>query len=155
MAGVMTEANITAAPPAVGSYFAVNDILHTQPMNPLVPGSGTGADTNMRNYGMSIAAISQYAATLGMPSSSGIITAMMNDASDGTMNGMMGSTTISMSGMGGMMGGGMMSFTAGTSDLATAMTTFIMNTSVNKSGLTTTDMQTLITKLNGSNGTIQ
>ena len=155
MAGGMTETNITAANTAVGTYFMVNDILHTQPMNPLVSGSGIGADTNMRNYGMTIAAMSQEAATLGMPFSSGMITAMMDDASDGTMNGMMGSTTISMSGMGGMMGGGMMSSTAGTSDLATAMTTFINNTAVNKSGLATTDMQTLITKLNGSNGTIQ
>lgn len=154
MAGGMTETNITAANTAVGSYFAVNDILHTQPMNPLVSGSGIGADTDMRNYGMTIAAMSQEAATLGMPFSSGMITAMMDDASDGTMNGMMGSTAISMSGMGGMMGGGMMSLTAGTSDLATAMTTFINNTAVNKSGLTTTDMQTLITKLNGSSGAI-
>jgi hypothetical protein len=118
-------------------------------------GTATGVTSDMKNYGMIIAAMSQEAATLGMTLSSGIITAMMDDASDGTMNGMMGSTTISMSGMGGMMGGGMMSSTAGTSDLATAMTTFIMNTSINKSGLTTTDMQTLITKLNGSNGTIQ
>lgn len=155
MAGGMTEANITAANTAVGTYFTVNDILHTQPMNPLVPGSGTGADANMRNYGMSVAAMSQYAATLGMPFSSGMITAMMDDASDGTMNGMMGSTPISMSGMGGMMGGGMMSSTAGTSGLATAMTTFITNTSVNKSGLTTTDMQTLINQLNTSTGQLQ
>ncbi len=82
--------------------------------------------------------------------------AMMKDTSDGTMDGMMGGTPISMNGMGGgsMMMGNMQS-TAGTSGLATAMTTFIMNTSVNMFGLTTTDMQTLITKLNGSSGIIQ
>ena len=161
MIGGMTEANITAANTAVGTYFSVNDILHTVPINPLVQNSGTatGVDQNMKNYGMAIAAMSQYANALGMPFSSGIITAMMDDASDGIMDGMMGSTPISMNGMGGMMGGGMMGgnmqSTAGTSSLATAMTTFINNGSVNKSGLTTTDMNALIMKLNRSNGTIQ
>jgi len=161
MAGSMTAANISAANTAVGTYFSVNDILHTVPINPLVQNSGTatGVDQNMKNYGMAIAAMSQYANALGMPFSSGIITAMMDDASDGIMDGMMGSTPISMNGMGGMMGGGMMGgnmqSTAGTSSLATAMTTFINNGSVNKSGLTTTDMNALIMKLNGSNGTIQ
>jgi len=125
-------------------------------MNPLLPGSGTGATADMRNYGMAIAAMSQYADTLGMPFSSGMITAMMDDATDGVMNGMMGSTPISMNGMGGggMMMGNMQS-TAGTSGLSTAMTTFINNATVNQSGLTTTDMNALIQKLTTSNGTIQ
>jgi hypothetical protein len=156
MAGGMTEANIIAANTAVGTYFMVNDILHTSPMNPLVPGSGTGATSNMKNYGMAIAAMSQYAGTLGMPFSSGMITAMMDDATDGVMNGMMGSTPISMNGMGGggMMMGNMQS-TAGTSGLATAMTTFINNASVNKSGVSETDMNALITQLNTSTGQLQ
>ena len=156
MVGGMTATNITAANTAVGNYFTVSDILLTQPMDPAVNGSGTGATTDMRNYGMTIAAISQEASTLGMPISSGMVTAMMKDASDGKMDGMMGGTSISMNGMGGggMMMGNMQS-TTGTSGLATAMTTFINNTAVNKSGLITTDMSTLITKLNGSNGTIQ
>lgn len=55
--------------------------------------------------------------TLGMTTSSGMVTAMMDDATDGVMNGMMGSTAISMDGMGGMMGGTMMQGTAGTSSL--------------------------------------
>src|SRR5512143_4000936 len=37
MAGGMTEANIAAANTQIGNYFMVSDILHTQPMNPLVP----------------------------------------------------------------------------------------------------------------------
>jgi hypothetical protein len=157
MAGGMSDTNITAANTAVGTYFMVNDILHTPPINPLVQNSGiaAGVDQNMKNYGMAIAAMSQYAANLGMPSSSGMVTAMMNDASDGVMDGMMGGTPVSMSGMGGMMGGGNMLSTAGTSSMATAMTTFINNTSVNKSGLTTTDMNALIMKLSVSTGTIQ
>jgi hypothetical protein len=103
---------------------------------------------------MAIAAMSQYANTIGMPFSSGIITAMMDDASDGIMDGKMGSTPISMNGMGGMMSGGMMSSTAGTSDLANAMNAFIVSAQ-NKSGLTSTDMNALYTQLNASTGQLQ
>jgi hypothetical protein len=152
----MTEANITAANTAVGTYFMVNDVLHTQPINPLMQNSGiaAGVDQYMKNYGMAIAAMSQYANTIGMPFSSGIITAMMDDASDGIMDGKMGSTPISMNGMGGMMSGGMMSSTAGTSDLANAMNAFIVSAQ-NKSGLTSTDMNALYTQLNASTGQLQ
>ncbi len=154
MTGGMTEANITAANTAVGTYFMVNDILHTQPINPLVQNSGTtaGVDQNMRNYGIAIAAMSQYANTIGMPFSSGIITAMMNDASDGVMDGKMGSTSITMGG--GMMGGTMMQSTAGTSGLATSMNTFITSAQ-NKSGLDTAAMNALYNQLNTSTGQLQ
>ena len=158
MTGGMTDANITAANTAVGNYFMVSDILHTQPMNAAISGSGGTATTDMRNYGIAIAAMSQYAQTIGMTDPAALITAMMNDASDGIMNGMMGSTQITMGGMmgGGMMGGGgtMMQSTAGTSGLATAMTTF-MGSAANQSGLSAATMQTLIDKLAASNGTIQ
>ena len=151
MTGGMTDANIATAQTAVGTYFSVTDILHTVPMNPMVTGSGGAATQNQKNYGMSIAAMSQYAKTTGMTtSSSGMVTAMMNDASDGVMDGMMGGTAISMAGMGGMMGG-MMSTTAGTTGLSTAMGTFVGST-MNKSGVTMADMQALMTQLAGSNG---
>lgn len=156
MAGGMMSANITAANTAAGDYFMVSDILHTQPIDPLVTGSGTGATQDMMNYGITLAAMSQYAESIGMTNSSGIITIMMNDASDGIMNGRMGGTSITIAGMGGgMMGGGntMMSSTAGTSGLATAMKTF-MGSTMNKSGLTATDVQSLISQLKASNGTI-
>lgn len=154
MSGGMTAANIAAANTAMGNYFSVSDILYTHPMNPLTSGSGTGATQDMRNYGMVLAAMSQYANTIGMPFSSGIITAMMNDASDGVMNGRMGNTQIMMGGMGGMMGNSPFSTTAGTSGLATAMTAF-MGSAMNKSGLTIADMQTLMNKMNTSGGQIQ
>jgi hypothetical protein len=95
----------------------------------------------MKNYGIAIAAMSQYAQTNSMTDPAALITAMMNDASDGIMNGMMGG------------GGTMMQSTAGTSGLATAMTVF-MGSTANKSGLSATDMQTLINTLAASNGTI-
>lgn len=152
MSGGMTSANITVANTTVGIYFMVNDILHTRPMDPLAQGSGTGADQNMKNYGMSIAAMSQYAKNLGMQFSSGMVTAMMNDASDGHMNGMMGSSPIMMGG--GMMGGTMMSSNAGTTEMANAMTQFTLS-AMNKSGITLQDMLILINKLMVSDGTIQ
>jgi hypothetical protein len=85
-----------------------------------------------------------------------MVTAMMKDASDGTMNGTMGSTSISMGGMGGgMMGGGtMMQSNAGTTGLATAMTAFV-GSSRNTSGATLTDMQTLVNRLATSTGAIR
>ncbi len=153
MAGGMTAANIATANGAVSSYFSVSDILHTVPMNPLTPGSGAGATQDAKNYGMCLAAMSQYAKSIGMTtSSSGIVTAMMKDASDGVMNGMMGSTAISMAGMGGMMGGSM-SPTSGTSGLATAMSQFIGST-MNKSGVSMSDMQPLVDRLSSSGGAL-
>jgi hypothetical protein len=155
MTGGMTPANVTTANNAVGSYFSVSDILHTVPMNPMVVASGSSATQDQKNYGMSIAAMSQYAKTVGMTtSSSGMVTAMMDDASDGVMNGMMASTSISMAGMGGMMGGTMMQSTAGTTGLATAMTAFV-GSPMNASGVPIADMQPLVNKLSASNGTIQ
>lgn len=152
--GGMTAANVTAANAAVGSYFSAGDILHTAPMDPLVTGSGATATQEQKDYGMTLAAMSEYAHELGMPDSSGMVTAMTEDASDGTMNGMMGSTAVSMGGMGGMMGGTTMSSTAGTSGLANAMTAFI-GSNMNRSGVTASEMQALVTKLAGSSGAIQ
>jgi hypothetical protein len=153
MAGGMTGTNITAANTSVGTYFMVNDILHTQPMNPLVSGASVTATQDMKNYGMAIAAMSQSAKDMGMTSSSSMVTAMMNDASDGVMNGLMGTTPVMMGGM--MAGSSMMTTTAGTTGLATEMATFITST-LNKSGVTAANMQTLMNQLNASvSGTVQ
>jgi hypothetical protein len=150
MAGGMVDANITAANAAVGNYFMVGDILHTQPMNPAVTGSGSAASQDERDCGVAIAAMSQYAKDLGMTASSAFVTAMMSDASDGMMDGRSGSGQFSMGG--GMMGsGGMMQSTTGTTGLATAMTNFMTST-MNRSGLTSTDMNALIQRLAGSSG---
>jgi hypothetical protein len=157
MAGGMTSANAAAANAGVGSYFMVGDILMTRPMDPSMAGSGTGATQDMKDYGMVIAAMSQYAKTMGMTgSSSGMVTAMVKDASDGVMNGMMGSTAITMTGMpGGMMGGGgtMMSSSAGTAGLAAAMTSFA-GSGMNVSGVPLAGMQPLVDKLSTSTGMI-
>lgn len=153
MQGGMTGANIVAANAAMGAYFGVGDILHVPPMNPLVAGSGAGASQDARNYGMTLAAMSQYARSAGMSTSSAVVTAMMDDASDGTMDGAAAGMKIQM-GMGGMMGGSsMMPAGAGSSGLASAMTSY-MNSSANKSGLTATDMGALIQRLSTASGRI-
>lgn len=115
MAGGMTDANITAANAALGNYFSVSDILRVAPMNPLIAGSGANASADSRNYGMTLAAISQYARSLEMANTSALATSMMSDASDGIMDGRRGSAPISMQ-MGGMMGSATMARTAGTAD---------------------------------------
>ncbi len=145
MPGGMTAANISAASTAIGSHFMVSDILHTQPMNPLVQGSAQNATQDQQNYGMALAAISQYAKNVGMASSSGMVTSMMKDASDGILDGMTGTTPIVMGGTMGT-GGSMMQTTAGTTGMATAMQQF-MESMMNKSGLGISDMQTLMSNI--------
>jgi hypothetical protein len=150
MAGGMTDANINSANTGVGSFFhMVGDLLHTMPMDPRVAGSGAAATPDQQDCGVAIAAMSQYAQGISMPMSSGFVTAMMSDASDGMMDGKAGSTQIMMGG--GMMGGTMMDAKAGTAGLATAMTSFL-GSNMNLSGLTATSMNALIQKLAASNG---
>ena len=99
---------------------------------------------------MTLAAMSQYAKGLNMTSSSSMVTAMMDDAADGVMDGKKGGSQISMS-MGGMMGSGVMAPAAGTSGLGAAMSTF-MNSAANASGMTAADMAALVQKLTHSDG---
>lgn len=152
MAGGMTASNISMANAHIGAAYlgAGVDIVMTHPIDPTVAGSANGASIDSKNYGMLMAALSQEAHDLGMAtSSSAMITAMMDDASDGVMDGRMNGTAISMSGMGGMMGGGSMMSTAGTSQLATSMATFVNNLAMNRSGVTSVaEMQATMDRLN-------
>ena len=140
MTGGMTAANAMLANSHIGAAYVGPgaDIVMMHPIDPTVAGSANGASIEAKNYGMILAAMSQSAHDLGMTtSSSAMVTAMLNDASDGIMNGRMNGTAINMNGMGGMMGGGSMMTTAGTSQLATSMATFINNMTMNRSGVTT------------------
>lgn len=151
MAGGMNPANIAAANSALGNYFMVSDILHVHPMNPLMPGSGAGAGADSRNYGMTLAAMSQYAKSVNMPVSSAMVGLMMTDASDGVMDGMQAAGRISMPM--GTMGSGTMTATAGTAGMSTAMAAF-MASAANVSGLTAADMAALMQRLAGSSGVL-
>jgi hypothetical protein len=152
MAGGMTTTNIDTANSHIGEHYVGPgaDIVMTHPIDPTVMGSANGASVEAKNYGMMLAAMSQQAHGLGMTtSSSAMVTAMLDDASDGIMDGTMGGTAINMSGMGGMMGGGQMNMmaTAGTTQLATAMATFISG-SMNQSGvISVTEMRSLMDQM--------
>ena len=148
MAGGMNAANMASANASVGAYFMVGDILHVRPMNPLVAGSGAAGDADMRNYGMAIAAVSQLGANLGMPFASGIVSAMMDDASDGCFDGMMTGSPVMM--RGGMAAGVPLPSFAGASGMSNAMADFVRSPQ-NRSGLTIQDMQPLINRLMASN----
>jgi hypothetical protein len=151
MAGGMTMANATMANSRIGAaYVGPNaDIVMMHPIDPTVAGSANGASLESKNYGMMLAAMSQAAHDLGMTtSSSSMVTVMLDDASDGIMDGRMGGTAINMNGMGGMMGGGSMMSTVGTSQLATSMATFIGNMTMNRSGVTSVaEMQSLMSQM--------
>lgn len=151
MPGGMTAANIDAANAAVGAYFMVGDIVHTPVMNPLVAGSGANATPAMANYGAMLAAMSQYAKGVGMPSAD-FVGAMMQDAADGVLDGKAGTTAISMGG--GMMGAGMMQASAGAAGLAGAMADF-MNSGANRSGVTSASMQQLMQQMSASGGRLR
>jgi len=158
ISGGMTDAHITSANAAVGDYFMVGNLLMTQPIDMTAAGSGMagGVTQDQMNYGAAIAAMSEYAHSLGMSTSSAFVTAMMQDATDGMMDGKMGGSQIQMGGMmggGGMGGGNMMQSTAGTSGLATAMTNF-MDSAMDHSGLTSADVNALIQHLASSNGAL-
>ncbi|MBK7902282.1 MAG: hypothetical protein IPJ97_04465 [Proteobacteria bacterium] len=101
MSGGMVDANITAANTAVGNYFILSNLLTNQPIDMTMTGSGTagGVTQEQMNYGAAIAAMSLSAKLLGMTATSAaFVASMMNDATDGTINGMMGSTQIQMGG---------------------------------------------------------
>ena len=151
MSGGMTDANITAANTNVGKHFMVTDVLHNVPMNPLTSGSGNSATQDQINYGMVLAGMSKYAQSQGMSSSSAMVTAMISDASDGVMDGMMSGSAVMMGGMGMSMS---LPATAGTSGMAGAMSTLIASAQ-NHSGVTASNnagLQNLMTQLNGSDG---
>ncbi|MHB1123004.1 MAG: hypothetical protein ACYC0T_09825 [Ramlibacter sp.] len=131
MAGGMTPANIDAANTAIGNRFLLRDILRTPPIDPLLPGSGTGASQDAQNYGLTLAAISKYAEQLGMASSSALVTGLMNDASDGVLDGKAGAVVVQL---GGMMGGVPLPASAGTTDIVAAMGDF-MTSAQNRSGV--------------------
>lgn len=129
--GGLTDANIAAANAAIGNYFMVSDILRTRPINPLVPGSAAGASQSMINYGMTLAAMSQFSRDMSIPVSSTFVVAMMNDASDGVMDGMAGAATLTI--LRGLVGGGLPRPDAGSTGLAAAMQEF-MASNMNLSG---------------------
>jgi hypothetical protein len=144
MGGGLSDTNIPSANRAVGAYFMVDDIVHTPPMNPLMAGSAAAASTAMKNYGLVLAAMSDYARQFGMNSSAAMVTSLVEDAADGVLDGTGDGKPTSMGG--GMMGGMRMPLSAGTSSMAGAMSDFIAS-AFNASGVSAADMAALMQHL--------
>jgi hypothetical protein len=157
MLGGMTADNIANAHNAVGTHFKISDILHVHPMDPLMNNSGTESNQDMINYGMALAAMSEYAKSMNLDTCY-VVTYFMDDISDGQLDGMMNGSGIMM--RDGMMGGGMMGdstmmpVNAGTEGLSDAMEDFV-HSSMNRSGVTFQDIESLIDRLHMSSGIIQ
>lgn len=152
MQGGMTTANISNANGAMGRYYDITDIMFTHPIDPAISNSGIGADGSAVNYGMYMAAMSEYAKAVGMPYSSGMVAAMMEDASDGTIDGLMWGAGIALGG--GMIGNSMLAPNAGTIGMADAMAAFL-GSPYNMSGVTSQDMLGVMDNMRSSRGTIQ
>ena len=145
MTGGITAANINAANHQVGTYFGGIDIVTTRPINPILPGSATGATQEAINYGLILGGLSQQAKALNLPNPLDLISALVQDISDGTFNGQAGSTPA-------MLNGSPMDVTTGNANLATAIDTFSQDTTRNISGGSVS--RTLITLLQNSTDTL-
>lgn len=153
MPGGMSETNAIWANDAVGRYFEVGDVLHTPPVDTTVEGACQGTSWQMKNYGMTLGAMSMYAFRAGIVNAPSVVDYMMEDAFDGHMDGMMGGHEIMH---GGMMGDAQTSMPPdwATSGLADAMYDY-MHSSQNRCQVTDQEMQQLMDGLRQSDGTIQ
>lgn len=125
--GGLTAANIDAANQQVSAHFGLPDILSTQPINPIAPDSANGATQDAINYGLILAGFSEEAMTLGLTNPFELVTDLVQDFSDGSFDGIAGSTPIQLN-------GSTMNPAAGTVDLATAIDSYSGDTSHNLSG---------------------
>lgn len=142
--GTNVSAAISTANSGIGSYFGNTDILSTSIIDPTVSNSAAGAGQTSINYTLILAGLSQYAETNGISNPFELVTALANDASDGTFDGKEGATQLSV-------GGTSLSPSTATSGLSTAITSFQSSTE-NTSGATITS--TITQDLNTSTGAI-
>lgn len=115
--GTNVSAAISTANSGIGSYFGNTDILSTSIIDPTVSGSAAGAGQTSINYTLILAGLSQYAETNGISNPFELVTALANDASDGTFDGKEGTTQLSV-------GSSSLSSSTVTSGLSTAITSF-------------------------------
>lgn len=153
MSGGMSEGNAMWANDSVGRYFEVGDVLHTPPVDTTVEGSCQGASQHMKNYGMTLGAMSMYAFRAGIVNAPSVVDHLMEDASDGHMDGHMGGHQIMH---GGVMGEAQMSMPPdwATGGLADAMYEY-MHSPQNRCQVTDQEMQQLMDRLRLSDGSIQ
>ena len=132
MPGGLTASNILAANQQISSHFGGIDILNTQPINPLVPGSASEASENAINYGLILAGLSQQTKTLGVSNPFDLFNALAQDLSDGICDGKSGMEDVKLSGF-------PMNPAIGSILLAAAINTFAQDTTRNLSAATASD----------------
>lgn len=130
---------------SIGQYFGITDIISTPVIDPTVSGSATGATQATKDYSLVLAGISKYAATNGISNPFELVTALANDATDGTFDGKEGTTQLTA-------GSTNLSSSTSASDLSAAITTFQSDNTVNLSGATIEN--TITTNLSASTGTL-
>jgi len=150
--GGLNDANIATANAAIGRYFGVDDIARTHPIDPLAAGSAAGATQGAINYGMVLAAMSQYARSAGFSVSSRFVAALMNDAADGVLDGQDGSATLTI--LRDPRGGGLPQASAGSTGLAAALVDFA-NSPLNVSGAGAAAVTPLAQQLAASGGRLR
>lgn len=130
---------------SIGQYFGISDIISTPVIDPTVSGSADDATQTTKDYSLVLAGISQYAKTNGITNPFELVTALANDASDGTFDGKEGTTQLTA-------GSTNLSSSTSTSDLSAAITTFRSDNTVNLSGAIIEN--TITTNLSASTGTL-
>jgi len=145
--GTAATTAVNNANSQVAQYFGSFNILTDKPIDPTVAGSAGGVSQNRVDYGMVLAGISQNAAANAWKPFS-LVTAMANDASDGTHDGKQGTTQLTVTTNAGATAN--LPATAGKSDLGSKIDAF-QNSAQNKSTGTTTPA--IITNLNSTSGT--
>lgn len=128
MSGGLTPSNINAANQEIGTYFGGVDIVNTKPMNPMGPGSSSGAAQEAIDYGLILGGLSQQAQTLGLSNPMTLLVALANDLSDGVADGQKDGVPIPLT------DNSFLAATASGADLALAIIAFNGDTSRNRSG---------------------
>jgi len=124
--GGLTVTNIDAANSRVGTYFGGINILTTLPIDPTVSGSAKGVAQASIDYGLVLAGMSEEAKTMQLSDAFDLVTAFVQDFSDGSFNGQAGAVAVQVEGT-------PLDPSAGTTRLASAVSAFSASP-LNKSG---------------------
>ena len=126
MSGGLTADNINAANEQVGTHFGGIDILATVPIDPTASNSASGASQAAINYAMVLAGFSEEAKIQGTADPFEVVSALVQDFSDGSFDGSAGATPVQLD-------GAAMSPQMGSANLAAAIGSFSAS-SANASG---------------------
>ena len=125
--GEVTESLVNGVNALVGSMYGIADIIGTTPVE-VTAFLPFGATANAQQYGLLMAAFSQQAANFGLANPLIFLNGVVEDFSDGVLDGLRNGTAVSIS-------GGTLPATAASNDLAAAADAFAQNLVRNLSGV--------------------